>query len=318
MILAGDIGGTKTNLALFDGDPGRPLVLETYRSADHPGLEEIARVFLRAHPADVSAACFGIAGPVRGGQVPAVNLAWAVDAAAVSRALGLEAVALINDLEANAFGIAVLGPDDLAVLNPGVPEAVGNRAVIAAGTGLGEAGLYWDGERHRPFASEGGHADFAPRTEVEIGLLRFLQREHAHVSVERVCSGMGLVNAYRYLLDAREATEPDWYREAGDRPAAIAGAVLEGRDELAGLAVDLLCSIYGAEAGNLALKVMATGGVYVGGGIAPKLLPQLRAGGFMEAFVAKGRMSILLEQVPVRVILNEHAALLGAAARAAT
>lgn len=317
MILAGDVGATKTALALFSGDPREPACLETYPSAAHSGLEEIVRAFLAAHPATVEAACFGVAGPVRDGRVKAVNLAWPVEAASVAGALGLPAVVLLNDLEANAYGIRALRPEDLAVLNEGEPGAAGNAAVISAGTGLGEAGLYWDGRRHHPFATEGGHADFAPRSDVELALLRFLRREHPHVSVERVCSGMGVVNLYRFLLDERAETQPAWFREAEDRAAAVSRAALEHGDRTASDALDLLCSIYGAEAGNLALKVMATGGVYVGGGIAPKILPRLRDGRFVAAFADKGRLRGLLERIPVRVILNERAALLGAAARAA-
>ena len=313
MILAGDIGGTKTHLALFDRDDvRRPVHLATYGSREHAGLEAMIEAFLSEHPAGVRNACFGVAGPVRDGRTESVNLAWMVDSARIAELLGLPRVGLINDLEANARGIAALGPDDFAVLNEGDAVATGNRAVISAGTGLGEGGLYWDGERHRPFASEGGHADFAPRSELEIELYRFLAAEHEHVSYERVCSGMGIANIFRFLLHAGSLPAPAWYREPPD-PAAIASAALEGRDETASRTLDLFSSIYGAKAGNLALTLMATGGVYLGGGIAPKILPKLEEGAFMRAFVDKGRLSGLLEQIPVRVILNDRTALLGAA-----
>jgi glucokinase len=302
MIFAGDIGGTNTRLALVDGDPRQPVALEIYPSGDHASLEEIVRAFLDAHPAELAAACFGVAGPVQDGHVRVTNLAWPVDAASVAAALGLERVLLLNDLEANAWGIAALGQDDFHVLNGGRADARGNAAVCSAGTGLGEAGLYWDGARHHAFACEGGHTDFAPLSEAQEGLREFLVREHGHVSYERVCSGMGLVNIYRYLaggcaLDAAE----------------ISRLALAGTDETAVTALDLMVEIYGAEAGNLALKLMATGGVYLGGGIPPRILPKLEAGSFMRAFTDKGRFVDLLAGVPVRVILNDRTALIGAA-----
>jgi glucokinase len=316
MILAGDIGATKTNLAVFDSDPGQPRRLETYRSSDHESLMAIVRSFLAEHPVEVDAACFGIAGPVQDGEVAKINLAWPVSSLELAAELGLAQVGLINDLEANAWGIAALAPDDFAVLNAGDPEALGNQAVIAAGTGLGEAGLYWDGERHRVFASEGGHADFAPRTELQVELWRHLAASLRHVSYERVCSGMGIVNIYGFLTTRRAEAEPDWLRNelaTGDPAAAISVAALEERDDTCVQTLDLFAEIYGAEAGNLALKLMATGGVFVGGGIAPKILPKLLDGTFAREFIGKGRFTRLLEQVPVRVILNERTALLGAA-----
>lgn len=304
MILAGDIGGTKTHLALFTLEGRGPAHLATYPSGEHDGLDTMVQAFLADHPGEVSHACFGVAGPVANGVGEMTNLAWPVEADQLAELLGLPTVELINDLEANAFGVAALGPHDFAVLNEGDPEAVGNAAVISAGTGLGEAGLYWDGERHHPFACEGGHADFAPRDELQAGLYRYLAAEYKHVSYERVCSGMGLVNIYRYLggsaADARK----------------ISRAAIDGTDERASAALDLMISIYGAEAGNVALTIMATGGVYLGGGIAPRILPKLSDGTFMRAFTAKGRFSSLLERIPVRVILNDKAALLGAARRA--
>jgi glucokinase len=305
MILAGDIGGTNTRLALFDADGEGMRHMSTYESAAHRGLDEIVTAFLDDHPAEPASACFGIAGPVSDGRSAATNLAWEVDAEQLADRLGLPAVRLINDLEANGYGIAALGNDDFEVLNAGDPEAVGNAAVISAGTGLGEAGMYWDGERHRPFACEGGHVDFGPRTPLEVGLHEYVLNAFHHTSYERVCSGMGLSTIYRYL--GGPETEP----------AAISQAALDGSDERAVIALDVMVSIYGAAAGNLALKMMALGGIYVGGGIAPKILPKLRDGAFMRAFVDKGRFATLLERVPVRVILNDKTALLGAARCAA-
>jgi glucokinase len=316
VILAGDIGGTKTNLALFDGDARTPKALETFRSREHGGLESMLEAFLAEHGAGIDAAAFGVAGPVTDGvHVDTTNLAWPVDGRSVAEVLGLPSVGLLNDLEANAWGLGSLEPEDFAVLHEGDPDE-GNAAVISAGTGLGEAGLFWDGEGHRPFATEGGHADFAPRNELEIELWRFLVAELGHVSYERVCSGMGIVNIHRFLLARDGAAEPDWLRDAGDRAAAISEAAERG-DGTADRALDLFVAIYGAAAGNLALKLMATAGVYVGGGIAPKILPRLAEGGFVQAFLDKGRFRDLLERVPVRVVLNERTALLGAARFAA-
>jgi glucokinase len=312
MILAGDIGGTKTHLALFDCDLSESVALEVYPSREHTGLEEMLAAFFSEHPADVESACFGVAGPVRDGRVETTNLAWCVDAWSLARELGLESVGLVNDLEANAYGIAALVPADFAVLQPGEPGTTGNAAVCSAGTGLGEAGLYWDGEQHRPFACEGGHTDFAPRSDLEVELWRFLAAERGHVSYERVCSGMGLVNVYRFLVAVSGAAP------AVDLDAAmISQAALDQSDDTCVRALDLMVSIYGAEAGNLALKIMAAGGVYLGGGIAPKILTKLSDGTFMRAFADKGRFSSLLEDIPVRVILNEKAALIGAARYAA-
>ena len=313
MILAGDIGGTSTRLALVDGDPREPAALEVFHSREHDGLEEMVRAFLESHPAEVRSACFGVAGPVRDGRcVDTTNLAWPVEGASLARELALDEVSLLNDLEANARGLPALGPDDFAVLNEGARGATGNAAVVSAGTGLGQAGLWWDGERHHVFATEGGHADFAPRNELEEGLRRYLAWELGHVSYERVCSGMGLVNVYRYLVDRTgmpAAVELDG--------AAIAKAALERSDETCSRALDLMLSIYGAQAGNVALTLMATGGVYLGGGVPPRVLPRLRESGFMRAFVDKGRFQPLLEQIPVRVILNDRTALMGAALCAA-
>ena len=321
MILAGDVGGTSTRLAFFEEKARRlvPIAEDTVPSRDHPSLGHAARHFLASHSLRATSACFGIAGPVKGGRVRTTNLPWVIDAAEIAGELGLRSVTLINDLEANAWGLAALGDEDFALLNAGETGARGNAGVIAAGTGLGEAGLYWDGESHHPFACEGGHTDFAPRDPKEAGLLRHLLTRFERVSYERVLSGPGLHNIYIFLSDERGEPEPAWLAEemrTRGAPAAIADAGLAGRSGLCAEALDLFVAIYGAEAGNLALKMMATGGMYVGGGIAPRILPRLTSGLFMEAFTAKGRMAALMAAIPVRVVLNDRAALLGAARHA--
>ncbi|MGE5089035.1 MAG: glucokinase [Candidatus Levyibacteriota bacterium] len=322
MILAGDIGGTTTRLAWFESVGGRlqRTLVGDYRSRDYPGLGAIVRDFVGAQRDPLDRAAFGIAGPVRAGRVVTTNLPWTVDAGELAAVLGVDAVSLLNDVEANAYGIAALQPGDFAVLNAGDADPRGNIAVIAAGTGLGEAGAIRDGQRLLPFACEGGHADFAPRDPLEMELLEYLRVRHGHVSWERVVSGPGLCNIYAFLRDSGRGTELAWVRERieeGDGAAAIARAAIAGRCELCGQALDRLVSLYAAEAGNLALKVMATAGVYLGGGVAPKILDALNGPAFMRSFSAKGRMRALLEAMPVRVVLNDDAALLGAARYAA-
>lgn len=317
-ILAGDIGGTHTRLALFESGSREPTSLTTYASEDHHGLPEMVQAFLGANPADVNGAAFGVAGPVVDGKTETVNLAWPVDDAEMASTLGLDEdrVTLLNDLEANAWGIAWLGVQDLAVVNAGDPAAVGNRAVISAGTGLGQAGLSWDGTDHHVFATEGGHADFGPGDELQDELLAFLRAELGHVSWERVCSGMGLVNIERFLRARADAPGPDWSAEGGDAAAAISEAAMHHTDPIADRALEVMIDIYGRQAGNVALTLMATGGVFVGGGIAPKILPRLTDGRFLDSFAGKGRFDHLLRRIPVSVILNDLTALLGAARRA--
>ncbi len=305
MILAGDVGGTNTRLALYESDPRTPVALEIYRSAAHASLAEMTAAFLAAHPAELDAACIGVAGPVLNGHAEVTNLAWPVDAAELARSTGIERVLLLNDLEANAWGLEALAAEDLHTLNRGAPGAAGNAAVCSAGTGLGEAGLFWDGERHHPFACEGGHADFAPLGPKQEALREFLAAELGHVSYERVCSGQGLVNIYRFLGGRAAAAAPE-----------ISRAALDGSDAAAVEALGMMVEIYGAEAGNLALKLMATGGVYLGGGIAPRILARLEDGAFVRAFTAKGRLSAVLERIPVHVVLNDRTALMGAAVAA--
>lgn len=318
MILAGDIGGTHTRLAFFEVKYEHlSLVVEqTFPSRAHKSLDEIVGKFLREHELEVKRACFGVAGPVRRSVSKTSNLPWVVDARELAKLLSIARVGLINDLEANAYGLAELEAEDFAVIKEGAPDAEGNAAVISAGTGLGEAGLHFEGKHRRPISSEGGHADFAPRNEMEMELLRYLLAQFEHVSYERVLSGPGLLNIYKFLRDTGRGEEPAWLADElplHDPSAVIALVALDGRSQLCVQALDLFVSIYGAEAGNLALKVMATGGVFVGGGIAPKIIKKLKDKIFVEAFTAKGRMKPLLEAMPVRVIMNDRTALLGAA-----
>lgn len=317
MILAGDIGGTNTRLAFFEGTPDKlkPVVIEVFPSGEHDGPAAIAKKFLVKHNQKVDAACFGIAGAVVDGRVKTPNLPWEVDAREIASELSLKHVELVNDLLANAHGIALLEPSDFVVINEGSPHASGNRALISAGTGLGEAGLLAEEDGYRPFPSEGGHCDFGPRNELEIELSRYLMGRFSHVSYERVLSGPGLYNIYQFLHDTGRGVEPasltDQLAE-GDPSAAIAKSALAGADEICVQALDIFVSIYGAEAGNLALKLVATGGTFVGGGIAPKILTKLRGPAFMDAFKSKGRLAALLQDIPVRVITNDKTALLGA------
>jgi glucokinase len=323
MILAGDIGGTHARLTYYRADDAAchfaPVHENNFASREFRGLDEIVLKFVSDTGVRPSIASFGVAGPVRNGRVETSNLPWIVDASRLAQELHLDSVSLINDLEAQAWGIQSLGPSDTVALNqPKNPVQSGNQAVVAAGTGLGEAGLIWDGGRHHIFACEGGHCDFAPRNESEIELLRYLLTRFGHVSYERIVSGPGLVNVYLFLKDTHRGNEqePQWLRDeiaAGDPAAAISNAAISAKSPLAEQALDLWISIYGAEAGNMALKVLASGGVFLAGGIAPKILPKLAGPLFMQAFLSKGRMQPLLEAIPVRVITNEKTGLLGAA-----
>ena len=321
MILAGDIGGTNARLAYFQAQNGNLKVLSegVFPSREHRDLDEIVTKFVELHGIHPESACFGIAGPVQNGRVETSNLPWIVESSRLAKELKLPCALLINDLEANAWGIPALNQSDFVTLNQVKGAAVGNQAVIAAGTGLGEAGLYWDGKKYHVFAAEGGHCDFAPRNELEIELLRYLKALYGHISYERIVSGPGLVNVFRFLRDTRRGEEPKWLTEEmahGDPAPAISRAAVSGKSSLAEQALDLWISVYGAEAGNLALKLKATGGVFLGGGIAPKIISKLSGPLFMEAFLSKGRLQYLMEMIPVKVITNDKAALLGAARRA--
>jgi glucokinase len=317
MILAGDIGGTNARLAYFQSQNGdlRLISERIYPSRDYSGLGDIVSKFLQESPTHPEAACFGIAGPVHNGHVETSNLPWKIEQAGLARQIHLPSTLLINDLEASAWGIGALAASDFTFLND-VPSAAGNQAVIAPGTGLGEAGLFWDGSKHQIFASEGGHADFAPQGDLQIRLLQFLAARYGHVSFERILSGPGLVNTYEFLRQDNPVEEPrDFWSQikGGDAAAIISHAALSSTNPIAERALDLWISVYGAEAGNLALKTMATGGIFLGGGISPKILPKLSGPKFMNAFLEKGRLRPLLESIPVRVITNDKAGLLGAA-----
>jgi glucokinase len=319
MILAGDVGGTKVHLALYDFTVGRLNHTrdKQYPAKDYSGLEEIVKEFLSADK--VTAACFGVPGPVRDGRLRLTNLPWTLDSRELAAGLEIQHVFLINDLEANGYGIAELSADQIYTLSEGDAGQIGNRALIAAGTGLGEGLLTWNGRIHVPYPSEGGHTDYAPRNEDEIDLLRFLkQKYNGRVSYERVVSGMGLTNVYEFLREVRGMEQPTWLAEriaaVPDPNAVITELALAAKSEICEKALDMFVSAYGAEAGNLALKVLSVGGLYVGGGIAPRILEKLKDGTFMKSFTDKGRLSQLLINMPVRIILESKAALLGAAA----
>jgi len=322
VILAGDIGGTKTELALFDRQGGRlHLVREArFPSQSFPSLLAIVHQFFAGRPADaLEAACFGVAGPVIDGRAITTNLPWRVDERALAREIPVPRARLLNDLEAMAWGVMSLPPTDFATIQPGTPR-MGNMALVAAGTGLGEALMIWDGARHIVVPSEGGHVDFAPRDDREVGLLAFLRKDLGRVSVERILSGPGVFHIYRYLRSAGRLLEPDWLRRdiaAGDPSAVVGKAGIEGTDPVCVETVEIFASVYGAVAGDVALTTLAAGGVYLGGGIAPKLRAKLEDGTFVRAFRDKGRMATMLEGYPVRLCLNDRAPLLGAAHMAA-
>lgn len=317
-VLAGDIGGTKTDLALYSVAPQRKLSLvreASFPSQHYTGLEAVLREFLSSGQEQVAAGAFGIAGPVLDGEVLATNLPWRVTAAGVVGVMGCDRVRLMNDLETTAYGTLFLSPDELQTLTAGIPRR-GNRAVIAAGTGLGQACLFWDGQRYRPVATEGGHADFAPRDEVEVELLHFLRGRYSRVSYERLLSGPGLVNIFNFLDQGLQKPVASSVRErlGTEDPAAVVGqAGVAGLCATCTEAVDLFLNLYGAQAGNLALTVMGTGGVYVGGGIITKLLPRIPTSAFMRSFLAKGRYAQFMAEIPVHIILNPKTSQLGAA-----
>jgi glucokinase len=319
VIVAGDIGGTNARLATFEVQAGRLLLVKeiTYPSRSAPDLESIARRFVQETRPPATAAALGVAGPVKNGRIETPNLPWVVDAGRLAGIFAVPKVTLLNDLKANAYGLRHLGPTDFAILQAGAPDALGNQAILSAGTGLGCAGLYWDGQRHRPFATEGGHADFAPRNHLEAELMEHIAREKGRVSAERILSGSGLVWAYRFLRERSGVAESPALTEQftkEDPAAVISRSALERVDPVCVQALELFVSVYGAEAGNVALRMLATGGVFLGGGIAPKNLPAFqRDGTFLTAFLNKGRMRPLLETVPVLVVLNDRAALWGAA-----
>jgi glucokinase len=318
VILAGDVGGTKTQLALFEsgGSARAPHSKQRFASRDFPSLEALVGVYLASSGARPTRAAFGIAGPVVNNRVEATNLPWHMSGERLSQALGGAPVTLLNDLVTTAWGLGELAPADLVTLQAGHSVA-GNRALIAAGTGLGEAMLIWDGAHWRPTASEGGHSDFGPRNEVEDDLLQWLRVRYGRASYERVLSGPGIADLYRFHRETGRGDEPaDVAREfdvSPDPAAFVSQAALENRCERARLAMGAFCGVYGAEAGNVALKALAVGGLYVGGGIAPKIRPLIEDGRFLAAFNGKGRLTPLLETIPVSMILDEQTSLWGAA-----
>jgi glucokinase len=346
MILAGDIGGTKTYLALYQWKQERVESIreEKFYNADFESFEEILSEFL--NPPDdqsdtdgfeddpdedslsdetpkipdepIDAACFGVAGPITDNRCRATNLPWVIDGNTLTTHLSVPKVQLLNDVEAMAHGILILRPEETELVN-GQPQSEGTKVLIAPGTGLGESILYWEGNRHHPMPSEGGHASFAPTSDLEIDLLRYIRTNFLHVSVERVLSGEGLYLIYQFLRDTKK-NEPTWFAEllpTGNPPALISEAALKGKPEICVQALELFVSILGSEAGNLALKALSRGGVYLGGGIVPRIVPLLRNKRFTQSFIAKGRFKRLLEGIPVHVVLNDQAGLLGAASVAA-
>lgn len=320
MILAGDIGGTNARLALFDVQNGQVKLvkLNIFPSQHYSGLDQIVGEFVKTTGVRPAQACFGIAGPVTNGRVQASNLPWIVEAARLADELSIKEARLINDLEATAWGIGGLSPSDLVPLNAIMPNAQtsGNQAVIAAGTGLGEGGLYWDGSKYHVFASEGGHCDFAPLDDIQVELFQYLRARYGHVSCERIVSGPGLVNVFDFLRDTGRGKVPDWLvgeMVESDAAAAISRAALSGKCSMCEQALDIFVAVFGAEAGNLALKLKAVGGVFIAGGIAPKILPKIATPIFLEAFLNKGRLRRLMEIMPLSVIKNDQLALLGAA-----
>ncbi len=321
MLLAGDVGGTKTNLAIFDPEAGLhdPIFERTLPSAKYATLEALVRDFLAEVDYTIERACFDVAGPVVDGRANITNLHWVLEDRQLERALEIPRVRLLNDLQATAYAVPYLDPEDLHPLNEGRAVPGGAIAVLAPGTGLGEAFLTWEGSGYAAHASEGGHADYAPVTKTEIALLRFLQGRFDHVSYERIASGLGIPNIYAFLKETERAEEPEWLAqelaEADDPTPVIVNNALdeERRSPICAQVLEVFVSVLGSEAGNLALKILSTGGLYLGGGIPPRILPALEERHFMDAFLRKGRLSHLLAPMPVFVIMNPKAALLGAA-----
>jgi len=321
MLLAGDVGGTKTNVGIYSSDKGprEPLFEGTFPSGQYASLEDLVSEFLSKCSIKVDQAIFGVAGAVVGGRAKITNLPWVIEEKQFRETLNIRSVHLLNDLEAIAYGLTLLTRKDLHTLNEGTPISRGTLAVIAPGTGLGEAFLMWDGFRYKAYPSEGGHADFGPTNPLEIDLLRYLHKKMEHVSYERICSGHGLPNIYRYLKDSGYAEEQAWLAEqlatADDLTPVIVSAALDTEKpcKLCFTTLSVFVSALGAEAANLALKVLATGGVYLGGGIPPRIIPALETGQFMKSFTNKGRFSELVSRIPVHVILNPKIALIGAA-----
>jgi glucokinase len=319
MILAGEIGATRTRLAAFQTQANQMqcIVEKIYPSQEHGAFSDIMNDFIRTEGVPVHSACFGVAGPVRAGTSKISNLDWTIDSRRLAAQLNLPFVGLLNDLEAYAYGVDGLPSKDFVTLSQGAEDSEGNRVVISARTGLGIAGLYWDGFRHHPFACEGGHADFAPKNQLEMELAKFLRRKYEHVSCERILSGPGIRNIYDFLRDSGSAQEPAWLNQqmgdAKDPPALISQLALEHKAEICERTMALFVSVYGSETGNCALKFMATGGVFIGGSIAARIVPLMQQPAFMNSFLDKGRMKSLLSDMQVKIIVNDDAGLIGAA-----
>lgn len=323
ILLAGDVGGTKSLLALFAPERGihAPIEVRVIDSGRFKSFDDVVVHFLDDTGARCKSAVLGVAGPVLDGRAVLTNLSWTIDASLLASRFGFQSVTLLNDLVATAGGLPVLTPQDLVTLQTGTADTRGTRAIIAPGTGLGQAFLTWDGDRYAPHPSEGGHCDFAPRSTLEVGLLRFLQQRFDHVSYERVCSGRGIPNIYDYLRDAGAAPEPEWLAaeraSAPDLTPAIVRAALDDDppSELCLMTLRVFSAVLAAEAGNLALTVLGTGGMYLAGGLPPRMLSLLHEPAFLAAFRGKGRMSEILERIPLHVVMRPDAALLGAAAQ---
>src|ERR1700680_3498185 len=319
MILAGEIGATHTRLAAFEteGNQLQCAVEKTYMSQQHDGLAGILADFIKTEGIPVHRAVLGVAGPGRGGRSKISNLPWVIDAKEVAKQLRLDSVGLLNDLEAYAYGIDGLESKDFITLSEGAEEADGNRAVISAKTGLGMAGLYWDGFRHHPFACEGGHADFAPRDDLQMELLAYLQKKYGRISCERILSGPGIKNIYDFLRDTQKAEEPEWLRTqmsaAPDPPALISQMALESKSAICDQTLSIFVSVFGAETGNCALNFMTTGGIFIGGSIAAKIVPKMKDPLFLESFLDKGRMETILKDMPVKIVGNDESGMIGAA-----
>jgi glucokinase len=319
MILAGEIGATRTRLGAFETEGSRLkcVVEKDYVSQQHDGLAGILADFIKTEGIPVHSACLGVAGPVRNGRSKISNLPWVIDAQEVAKQLRLNSVGLLNDLEAYAYGIDGLDSKDFITLSEGAEDAEGNRAVISAKTGLGMAGMYWDGFRHHPFACEGGHGDFAPRNDLEMELLAYLKKKYGHISCERILSGPGIKNIYDFLRDAHKAEEPDWLRTemstAPDPPALISKTALEGKAPICDQALSIFVSVFGAETGNCALTFMSTGGIFIGGSIAAKIVPKMKEPAFLESLWDKGRMETILKDMPVKIVANDDCIMIGAA-----
>jgi glucokinase len=313
MILAGDLGGTKSNLGLFDVKDGKltQVAFKRYASREHGGLEEIAHDFLNGHAAQVSAASFGIAGPVVNNRVQATNIPWIVDGAKVAQEFHLKHVRLLNDLEATAYGIEVLDGTQLETLHPGVPVPNANSVVLSAGTGLGEGVMFWDGTRHLPMSTEAGHTDFAPNTDQQADLWKFLRKKFEFVSTEKILSGGGFQRVHEFLDPS--VRHPGFDDHSVDPAPGITQRGLDGSCKVCAATLNLWVEIYGSEAGNLALRSVARGGIYVAGGIALKMMPKMRDGRFVESVHRKEKLGDFLRQIPTHVVLNDECPLIGAA-----